>query len=119
MSSLHRPGYIYAVAGEGPGEVKLGASDNPQRRAKELLASKFRPRVVAYHSVQSMALDERLMHWVFRFSPTDKLVRTYEWFDVDPAEVALVVGNWNFFRPLALAEMPSQFTILRWRRSLN
>jgi hypothetical protein len=109
----NRPGDIYAAYGNN-GLIKLGCSHDAYRRVQALkndvCSVNVHCELIARYQVTDMAIDERLLHWLFKeyniFS---------EWFDIEETFVIQVFENWIEWRSLAVAEMPESFSFKLWR----
>lgn len=109
----NRPGEIYAAYGSN-GLIKLGCSHDAYRRVRALkndvCSIGVRCELIARSYVADMAMDERLLHWLFR-----EYNSFYEWFDIEESFVIQVLEDWSTWRSFAVAEMPESFSLKFWR----
>ena len=94
---LHKPGYVYAIVALGYGglvpglwlkRVKIGVSNNPDRRVNEFVAGQPPCDFWILHTVyvSDMATVESELHQTFAHRNV-KLERSKEWFSLTPWEL--------------------------------
>lgn len=99
--SDHEPGYIYLMEAEGyhgliPGfylrRCKIGLSRNPQLRLENFHANQppCNIKILATVYVQDMADVETQLHNQFKHCQVKSLVKSREWFDFNPLQMAMV-----------------------------
>lgn len=97
----HEPGYIYLMEAEGyhgliPGcylrRCKIGLSRNPQLRLENFHANQppCNIKILATVYVQDMADVESQLHQQFKKYQVKGLVKSREWFDLNPLRMAMV-----------------------------
>ncbi|WP_242054667.1 GIY-YIG nuclease family protein [Nostoc sp. FACHB-190] len=97
----HEPGYIYLMEAEGyhgliPGfylrRCKIGLSRNPQLRLENFHANQppCNIKILTTVYVQDMAEVETQLHNQFKHCQVKGLVKSREWFDFNPLQMAMV-----------------------------
>jgi hypothetical protein len=105
--SDHEPGYIYLMEAEGyhgiiPGcylrRCKIGLSRNPQLRLQNFHSNQppCNIKILTTIYVEDMAEIEGQLHQQFKNSQVKDLIKSREWFDLNPVDLALV--HWAFSR---------------------
>ena len=103
--------FVYAIQRDG--EIKLGYSTNPFRRAKCVSAARLNPHIIAMRESDDPRSDEKFLHFIFRNFHKPGRVGG-EWFFLEPADVVEVFRLFHQIR--STIKIPPDFSLVKFKR---